>query len=76
MKKKLEDKIKYDKRNDYKQYILLKDLSNVEINMLRIRTFESIDITRNLKLEEFMMTRLVNLKINLYSFHIQNILRQ
>lgn len=63
-------------RNDYKQFIILEDLSNREINRLRVQTFEVIDIKRNLKLEEFMMARMLSLKINLFQAQIHLFLKK
>lgn len=76
IKKKEKDRQKYDRRNDYKQYIMLNDLTNVQINKLRIKTFEVIDITRNLHLEEFMMTRILSMKITLFENWIAALLKK
>ena len=55
--------------------MILEDLSNHDINKLRIETFETIDLKINLKLEEFMMTRLVSMKIKIYQNWLQQLLK-
>ena len=76
IKKKTIDREKYDRRNDYKQYMIMEDISNIEINKMRVETFEVIDVTRNLQLEEFMMTRLVSMKINFFETWIAHLLKR
>lgn len=72
--KKRQDVLLYEKRNDYKQFYVLEDMSPRDIFEMRIKIFYRIKASRNFQLEQFMTYLILCDKVKEYENLVEKIL--